>query len=303
MRPSAVRWGLRREVMVEPRADGGVDLLDPLYERIDHLDAATVRALDAGEPGALEALDDRLLRESPVADAARRAAWYARLRPEPCAPVVPRAELSGVAAAVAALGWGRAWREPERWRRWVEAGRAGNLLLPLEGLLEPEHAAAALAQAEALPLQPLRSAVVSANRAVVDDTVGGALGALRALLGDPSTRVAVGAALGRSLTGPLHLNLWRLAPGERMAVHPDGARYAGTVAIGLDREWTAGDGGAIAFGDPGPEGLVVRSRWLPHLGDALIFAPAAGTWHAVEPPVSRPRWTLSGWWFWPPDAP
>ena len=289
--------------MVEPREDGGVDLLDPLFERLDRLDAATVRALDAGDGPALAALDDRLLREGPGVDAARRAAWYARLRPEPVAPVPPEADVAPLAAAVAAVGWAGAWQAPERWRRWIEAGRAGNPLLPLDGLVPGPLAEAAAAEAAALPLTPLRTAVVTAHRAVVDAAAGGALGTIRAWLDAPATRAAVGAALGRPLAGPLHLNVWRLLPGERMAVHPDGARYAGTVALGLNAGWTAGDGGAIAFGEPGPAGLGVRARWAPHLGDALVFAPTAATWHAVEPPTARPRWTLSGWWSWPTEPP
>jgi hypothetical protein len=82
-----------------------------------------------------------------------------------------------------------------------------------------------------------------------------------------------------------------------MSAHPDGRLYCGTLSLGLCSGWTAADGGAIAFGDPTPQGFHVRERWLPHLGDALLFAPAADTWHAVEPVTSdKTRHSLTGWW-------
>ncbi|GDX81476.1 hypothetical protein LBMAG42_32870 [Deltaproteobacteria bacterium] len=301
------RWGLRDEVMIEARDDGGVDLLDPLFERLDRLDAATVERLDAGDSETMAALDARLLRANPVADAARRAAWYARLRPEPARPDAASGDVSAACEAAATLGWAEAWRSAERWRRFVEGGRAaGGVLgcgLRLDGLFPAALAEAAAEEAMTEAVFPLTAAVVSAHRAVVTATSPPALAATRALLDDAATRRIVGLALERPLDqGALHLNLWRLLPGERMAVHPDGSRYAATVAIGLNAGWNAEHGGAIAFGTPGAEGLAVHTRWLPHAGDTLVFAPGPTTWHAVEPPT-RTRWTLSGWWFWPESSP
>ena len=281
--------------MIEARDDGGVDLLDPLFERLVHLDAETVSALDEADASSLAALDVRHLRACPEADALRRAAWYARLRPEPVALPVPPVDCRPLAAAVAALGWADAWRDAERWRRLIEDGRAGGGPRCLSGLIPTGLAAAAADQAASLPRLPMATPVVTGSRALVDEQVGGALAETRGLFDAPEARAAFGAALGRDLALGLLLNAWALMPGERMAVHPDGARYAATLVIGLNAGWTAGDGGAIAFGEPGSDGLRVRARWLPHLGDVLLFAPTADTWHAVEPPT-RPRATLSGWW-------
>ena len=289
------RWKLRPEVMVEPRGDGGLDLLDPLFDRLTHLDAEMVALLDASDPVALAALDARSLCAGAEADALRRAAWYARLRPEPVAPTVEALDCGALAASVASLGWSPEWRQGERWRRLLETGRSCGGPLCLPGLLPGALATAAAHQAAELPMSPLETRVVSGRRAVVNDEIGGALAAVRGLFDAPEARAALGAAVGRALKLGLTLNAWSLDPGQRMAVHPDGGRYAGTLVVGLNEAWSAADGGAIAFGDPGPDGLHVRSRWLPHLGDVLIFAPTASTWHAVEPP-SRRRWTLSGWW-------
>lgn len=293
--------------MVEPAADGGMDLLDPLFERLLRLDATEVARLDAGEREALSTLDTHLLRSNPAADAMRRAGWYARLRPEPVRPDAGGGSAAEHAVrdacdAAAGLAWADPWRVPERWRRFVEEGRACAGRQRLDGCVPTALIHDALPEAEQSPLTSVSVAVVSAHRCRVDAASPPALAAIHALLDHPATRRAVGLALGRSLrAGPLHLNLWRLLPGERMAVHPDGARYAATVVVGLNTSWNAEDGGAIAFGEPGPDGLAVRSRWLPHAGDALVFAPGPATWHAVEPPT-RTRWTLSGWWCWPPGA-
>ncbi len=282
--------------MIEPGDDGGLDLLDPLFERLIRLDARTVESLDEADPVAIAELDAAYLRACPEADALRRAAWYARLRPEPVAPRVDDAvDCATIAAGVATLGWADAWKDTERWRRLIETARSGGGALSLSGLVPGALATAAAVQANHLPLSPMETPIVSGSRAVVDDAIGGALAAVRALFDAPEARAAFGAALGRALNLGLTLNAWSLAPGQRMAAHPDGARYAATLVVGLNAGWTAADGGAVAFGEPGPDGLRVRSRWLPHLGDVLVFAPTADTWHAVEPPT-RPRWTLSGWW-------
>ena len=82
-----------------------------------------------------------------------------------------------------------------------------------------------------------------------------------------------------------------------MGVHPDGRFYAATISLGLCEGWSAADGGAIAFGMPRHDGLEVRQRWIPHLGDACLFAPDGATWHAVEPVTTdRIRRSLTGWW-------
>lgn len=292
------RWSLRSEVMFETDEEGGITLVDPLFERALTLTAAEVAGLDAGDPEALARLDALHLRSSAETDAFRRAAWFARLRPWPEAAPQPAPDarlVAGVAEAAAALPWAPAWRDAGRWRHLIERGLASPGPLQLDALFPLPLIRAAIAQLERAALQRLDTAHVQAGRAPVDDATGGALGELRAAVGAPAMREACGLALGRSLTGALHLNAWRFGPGDRMAIHPDGSRYAATLVIGLNEGWRAADGGAIAFGEPGPRGLVVRQRWLPEAGDVLLFAPTATTWHAVEAPL-RPRSSLSGWW-------
>ena len=197
------RWGLRDEVMIEAHNDGSVDLLDPLFERLEHLGEAMVARLDEGDETALAALDARLLRTNPIADTARRAAWYARLRPEPSRPRVVSEDVVAACEAVAVLGWSEDWRSPERWRRFVEGGRASGgeagFGQRLDGLLPGRLAAAAAAEADAIPLRPVDVAIVSAHRAVITAEAPPALAALRALLDAPSVRRIVGLALGRAL--------------------------------------------------------------------------------------------------------
>ncbi len=330
-------WNLRPDVMFEPHDDGGATLVDPLFERVLRLSPADVAALDAGEPHALARLDARHLRVGPLADALRRAAWHARMRPEPTPRTLDEADTTLLAEAAAALPWTPAWQDAERWRRLIERGRTGAAPLFLDALFPEALAHAAAAEAAVAPRERMSTPLIDAERALVGEATpasagwmraeeagykpdddssqaptgrkkvqrrgealpsvrpGRALGTLRAALSEPALRAALGAALARDLTGALHLNAWRLGPGERMGVHPDGAGYAGTVVVGLAVGWCAADGGAIAFGVPGPEGLGVNQRWLPHAGDVLVFAPGPDTWHCVEP-ARRERYTLSGWW-------
>ena len=81
-----------------------------------------------------------------------------------------------------------------------------------------------------------------------------------------------------------------------MPVHPDGRRYQGTASLGLSEGWRASQGGAIAMGTPEGERFMVNARWLPQLGDLLLFAPSHDTWHAVEPVLNGERLSLTAWW-------
>ena len=88
----------------------------------------------------------------------------------------------------------------------------------------------------------------------------------------------------------------RLDPGDGMPVHADGRRYHGTVSLGLCDRWRAAQGGAIAMGAPVSGRFEVHRRWLPHLGDLLLFAPTRTSWHAVEPVVAGRRLSVTAWW-------
>jgi hypothetical protein len=167
-------------------------------------------------------------------------------------------------------------------------------VLVLRGFLGAEAAARLRAQVEASAFARFETEVVRAARARVG---AGDPGDPRALLALEPLRALVAAALGAApLSARLEVNAWRLRPGDAFGVHPDGPRYAATFVVGLCPGWTAAHGGALAFGEPDPEGLCVRERVLPHLGDLCLFLPHARSWHVVEPVRAGERLTLSGWW-------
>jgi hypothetical protein len=294
-------WGLRTELMLRPTADGGVALLDPLFEQVSALTADQVAALDAGDAAAHAMLDEALLRAGPLVDHLRDQAWAARLRPRALPPApAPRPPPDPAACARLAAAWpGGAWGQAERWRRLAEEGRAGAGLLRLDGLLPPDEAAALGDAAAHLPAARLDTARVAGHRADLPDD--SPWRQLRERLLDADLVGLLSAAFGRPPPlGPaaLHLNAWALGPGDHMAAHADGPTYALTLVIGLNPGWTAEDGGAITFFDPSRPEAAPALRWLPQAGDALVFAPEAHTWHAVAP-ARRLRRTLSGWWLRP----
>lgn len=184
------------------------------------------------------------------------------------------------------------WRDGEGLRRAAEERAAGRTLTILRGFLAPAFCEVVAREVQALPMERLDTEVVHAWRHRVEH----GLWALRTLLSDPGARLLLGAVLGVALPPDLQLNAWRHEPGDHLATHPDGPRYAATFALGLNPGWTAADGGAIAFGEPAADGtLQVRERWLPLAGDLALFVPSAMSWHQVEP-SRRTRWTVSGWW-------
>jgi 2-oxoglutarate-Fe(II)-dependent oxygenase superfamily protein len=294
---------LRADVLRFPGADGGLDLLDLLLDTLHSLSPAEAELLGRLEGGELAAgapeasalsarLEGALLWEGPVAEQIRRERHAARLHrwaesaepgeePEPDWPPV-----------VACEALASEWRDPERYRRLREERLAGREVFVLRGLVAPEAARAWAAEAASLPFERLATPHVEAERCAL----GEQLAPLQALLRDADFRRLLGAVLGRELGESLLLNAWRMSPGDRMAVHPDGPRYLATFSLGLCPDWTASRGGAIAFGDPSPEGLVVRERFLPHLGDACVFAPHARAWHAVERVREGQRLSVTGWW-------
>jgi hypothetical protein len=231
-----------------------------------------------------------MLLEGPAAETIRETAWSARARrrPEPFAAGEVSGDWKGPLPEIVAA----AWRDPERWRRLAEDRAAGRRYLCLPGFLTEEAAARLAAQAAALSYARMTTDIVNAERHLLGD---GELPEWRALM--LATRSLFGSVLGVPLPEKLFINAWRLGRDDSMAVHPDGRLYCGTLSLGLSDGWTAADGGAIAFGEPTRNGFAVRERWLPHLGDALLFAPAADTWHCVEPVRSpKTRYSLTGWW-------
>jgi hypothetical protein len=279
---------LRPELLRRSCEDGGIDLLDLLFDRIVHLDAEQTRALDEGDHAALVPL---MIFEGPAAEALRASAWSGRQRPRPHPSAPPEdfewsLELPEIIAPP--------WRDPDRLRRLAEDRSAGRRYLMLPGFLEAEAASRLAEQASALPYTRLSTEIVEADRHLLE---AGELPEWQSLMTSRPVRMILGAILGIELPEKTFVNVWRLGRGDLMSVHPDGRLYRGTLSLGLNLGWRAQDGGAIAFGEPGPEGFVVRERWLPHAGDALLFAPGVDTWHAVEPVLSNKiRLSLTGWW-------
>ncbi len=193
-----------------------------------------------------------------------------------------------------------AWRDPAAWRDLYEARLAGRRYLELRGLIAEPTARSIREAVSSLPWRRLVTDLVSAERHLLTrDDVPGWLD----LMQGEVFRQLVAGVLGRAMPEGLVVNAWRMRHGDHMGVHPDGRLYYGTLSLGLCEAWQPDDGGAIAFGGPTPEAFTVDQRWYPKLGDACLFAPAADTWHAVEPVTSsRVRLSLTGWWTLPEDG-
>jgi hypothetical protein len=285
---------LRPEVLRQARADGGVDLYDPLLERaftVSAADAAALETLD--DPALVARLEDALLLEGPMVVEIRRRVWASRVLPLVDAPAPGLVALDPALAAALPLLVAPHWRDPEAWRRLAEDRAAGRARLVLRGFLDIATCSTLAAEVRALPFTRFETERIQAARAAPASSP--ALSAWHTLLLDPALRALVGGALGVELPAHVASNAWRMAPGDGMRAHPDGRRYTATWALGLNEGWTAADGGAITFGTPTPDGFVAEERWLPFAGDVCLFVPHAQSWHVVEPP-RRERLTLSGWW-------
>ncbi len=193
------------------------------------------------------------------------------------------------------------WRDPAAWRALYEARRAGQRYLELPGLLAPAAAQALREAVLGLPWRRLVTELVSAERHLL--TAHDVPAWLDVMQGE-TFRALVAGVLGRVMPEGLVVNAWRMRHGDHMGVHPDGRLYYGTLSLGLSEAWQPSDGGAIAFGERTADGgFAVHQRWYPRLGDACVFAPAADTWHAVEPVTSSGvRHSLTGWWTLPEDG-
>ncbi len=273
--------------------DGGLELFDLLYDRIVHLEPDEATRLQADDPDLVSRLSALMLFEGDQADTLRRQLWQGRRAevPPTAAPPIASTDWSEAQAWPSLVA--PAWRDPERLRRLAESRAAGRVFLELPGFVDPTTARRLAAAAAALPFERMETEWVQGDRRLLSD---GELSEWITFLGDARTRRLIGGLLGRALPDTLTTNTWRLHPGDTMPVHPDGRRYHATVALGLCEGWTAADGGAIAMGTPTDAGFRVDGRWLPHLGDLLLFVPSRTTWHGVEPVVARTRLSVTGWW-------
>lgn len=265
-----------------------MDIYDPLLRRMHRFGSGW----NSEDP-----LRAALLLESPEIDRIRAGILQAELAREPReiqwqqeSPPAERFEMATTLPELITATWRRA----EPWRRLTEERLAGRGLLILRELLEPSFTGALAAALEQGPLERFQTEAFTGEK-YCNVVLHEMFHRLRSLLTLPSLRELMGLALGLRLPAGLTLNGWRLGPGDRFTLHPDGHAYHATFALGLNEGWRAEDGGAIAFGEPGPDGMIVRERWLPFAGDLCCFVPHAQSWHLVEPPA-RPRLTLSGWW-------
>lgn len=289
-----------------PRADGGLDLFDPVLERTHVLSPAEAADLSDWESASDPAgstidlrLEGELLTEGPTAELIR-AAWWARKRasvPPPPAMAPPVQAPWETAAELPPEQIGSVWRSEESWRRLAEERASGSYALPLRDLLTPAFAAA-LADAHAnLAYERMAVGITWADRHVCTPDDAGPIAVWLAIMASDAFRGLIGAVLGVALPNRVTANAWRMRPGDEIRAHPVGTTYVATISIGLNAKWTAQDLGAIAFADaaPGDAAFAVRARWLPHLGDGLAIARGPASWHWVEPPT-RERRTLTGWW-------
>lgn len=286
---------LRPELVRLPCPDGGLHLYDPLLEQLIRLTPEDAAALERGAPSPPLAarLRGGMLEEGPAAVALRERIIAARLRTayDLGAPPPPLAPVDWSIAETLPEQVSPLWRSASAWRALAEDRRAGRKRLSLR-CFAPSMAL--LQAARALPYARLDTALVHAERAPLTE------GPLWELLTHPALRVLIGGALGLALPERAVMNAWRLGPGDHMGPHPDGRRYKATFSLGLCPDWRAEDGGAISFGEPGLiEGeptFTAEERFLPQLGELLIFAPGPETWHLVEPVREGVRYTVTGWW-------
>lgn len=288
---------LRPELLRFALDDGGLELVDLVLEQrhaFTRDEAEALRTLDAGAapPAPLrERLEAALLLEGDTAAMLREGCRHGRTRARLPAPALEPArgpwdlatELPGFVA--------RGWRAPERWRRLAEDRIAGRRLLRVDGFLDDEAAVALRRGFDELPFttQGTRSLAEGEGHDVTSE-LDDVLGAFR---GGP-LHTLIGHVMGQQLPARIFLRAWRLGPGHNLATHKDGIHYVTTFTLGLSSDWSCHHGGALAFGHPSAAGLDHVERWLPHLGDLLLFEPTGTAWHAVETVREGTRRTLTG---------
>ncbi|MEL6180755.1 MAG: 2OG-Fe(II) oxygenase, partial [Myxococcota bacterium] len=239
-------------------------------------------------------LQTAMLLEGPTANLIRQASRHGRTRSQMPSPTLPTGDSNdgpwALASALPSELFASAWREPERWRRLAEERRAGRTLLRLDGLFTTDAALELRKAAAALPFEERHTTYVRGAGCELEDHH---LTSWRSALTHGPCNALLSAVMDEDLPERMFARVWKLGQGDGISVHKDGIHYVATLSIGLCPGWTASHGGAIAFGQPTAQGLDVVERWLPHLGDALLFRPTALAWHAVEPVEHGMRYTLT----------
>ena len=289
-----MREKLRPEVLTLETAEGGLDLYDLLYDRVTTLDPEEAAALDRGDEAILDRLSALVLLESDHAQTLRRQR-YARHKADVHAHRAPLIEETDWSLAE---GWpdfiASHWRQGEALRRLAEARAAGNQFIALPGFMKLRSARELAQAAASIAFERMDTPWVKASRHGLGE--GTLYTRWVQFLTREDTRALFGAILGRRLEAQIKGNVWRLETGDMMPVHTDGKHYQGTISLGLNEAWRASQGGAIARGAPEEGRFRVDTRWLPHLGDVLLFAPTYDSWHAVEPVLQGERLSITAWW-------
>ena len=282
---------LRPEILRREHQDGSLSLLDPLLQTAIILSPEEHKALSQTPlpPALLEKLEDHIMLEDEGAKALRESFWHAkqllRLSPSPY-PSTDQTDWTQASKLPSIIR--SPWRQAAPWKKSYERMRAGNDILIMDDLFEPQPLLDHLAQ---LSFPPYHNKLLQASRTPVND------GPIWKIMHNPIFRSFVHALIGLpSASNHVLVHAWSLEPGDYIGLHSDGPRYQGTLSVGCTPHWTADQGGAIAFGRPTACGFDVTQRWTPELGSALLFAPKANLWHGVEEVQKGTRHTLTGWW-------
>jgi hypothetical protein len=297
---------LRRELLIYALPHGGVDVVDLVQEVDAHFspeDAPAIQGLYEGQavaasPDLLQRLAALGFLESARADGLRQTHRAAHLRarlrpPTPARPDGPAPLTPEVVATIRALPpeIDPAWRDPERLRRLAEAHLAHPSPIHLPHLLTESAVERLLSDVASAPFARLTRPNVLSDELKLSG--GEAVGVSALFRGGGALHRLFSFVLGRPLPTHLLARIWRMHPGDFIAIHNDAPRYVAAFVLGLSQGWSAADGGGLAFGTPTAQGFDVHTRWLPHAGDLLLFIPSALSWHAVEPVKQWARLTLA----------
>jgi len=280
---------LRPEILQQRNDDGLVSFLDPILQQKYHLNIGQSQEFLSGEwsDSLVSFLEAAMLLEGLGAEAIRRTYWNSksmvRAVPENNIHVEPDWSLLENLPNVLQ----EQWKGKEPWRRILEQARAGNRFFLLENFI---RRAPMLAAIEACDFQPYQTNFLKGKRCRVSD------GLLVQLMADSRIRQLFSSILNMPLTGEILAHGWKLENGDYIGSHIDGTKYIGTLTLGGNQHWKASNGGAFTFGTPGRKSFQSEYRWIPELGNALLFRPRSDLWHAVEEVQSGTRYTMTGWW-------
>lgn len=280
---------IRKEVLVRTLPTGIVEFLDPLLQVKYVLTKAHSEEYNTGKWS--EELQEQLsafsLLEDIGATVLREHFWSAKdlIRLSPLK--TDFMDCNWEIAQRLPQGIQSEWREPERWRRLAEHFYAGNAIAILHDLIVPELLEADLS---GVHWSPYQTNILTGSRSKLET------GFVVTLMKDPVFQQLVSAILRVPITSNVLVHAWCLQVGDYISAHADGPKYVGTLSVGCNRNWKATNGGAISFGRPTQQGWDDYCKWLPHIGDAVLFRPRANLWHLVEDVVDGQRQTITGWW-------